>query len=147
MVSRVGPNWCSWVVSTMSFSFQFTSHSTSKIVLCIWFISEYNQTYHTSPSCYYIIDLLCVSFTELCLYIFTDIMCSIFLDRMIKVTLNRGGRLNCFQEKNLSQFFWWNVILSRLELNKKFPKHEFLHFELKFFVIYANPVNLGGFVC
>ena len=24
------------------------------------FISEYNQTYHTSPSCYYLLDLLCV---------------------------------------------------------------------------------------
>ena len=24
-------------------------------------ISEYNQTYHTSPSCYYILDLLCVT--------------------------------------------------------------------------------------
>ena len=23
-------------------------------------ISEYNQSYHTSPSCYYILDLLCV---------------------------------------------------------------------------------------
>ena len=28
-------------------------------------ISEYNQTYHTSPSCYYILDLLCVKIKEM----------------------------------------------------------------------------------
>ena len=26
--------------------------------------SEYNQAYHTSPSCYYVLDLLCVSITS-----------------------------------------------------------------------------------
>ena len=28
-------------------------------------ISEYNQTYHTSPSCYFVLDLLCVKINTL----------------------------------------------------------------------------------
>ena len=44
-------------------------------------ISEYNQTYHTSSSCYYVLDLLCVTWLRI-IYennIFTIVIVILFI--------------------------------------------------------------------
>ena len=52
-------------------------------------ISEYNQTYHTSPSCYYVSDLLCVK-------------CKIYFFRM-PVTEVRSGQTASFALKKIKR--------------------------------------------
>ena len=50
------------IICTTNSHYWFSTYSVLHIMLCPQIIiSEYNKTYHTPPSCYYILDLLCVT--------------------------------------------------------------------------------------
>ena len=60
-------------------------------------ISEYNQTYHTSPSCYYILELLCVARLTRLLCILTSVWV------MHISTAGQNVLLNAFWTKKLKK--------------------------------------------